>query len=623
MERKTLTTVGIKAIRPAAKRQEIRDGGARRPLFDRPADRATSRSRCASGSRTARPTKLVLGPVDFSSEAEGEPVIGQPLTLAAARRLAADVGRERARGKDVVADRKVAKGAEEVRAVASAARTASVRPRATSSRTTPSRRPGDWQGTARLFGLDRRRRGGQGRPRGPVGGAARRRRSTATTSTSSSRRPGQRGTPVGRTGPTDLRSRGRATCSPPCRRCSRGSTATAASRSTRAPAFTAQSPAASRERVLTDAEIAKFWKAASAEASRSVRCCKLLLLTGCRLNEVAGMRRSEISDDGDDVDHPRIADQEPPASRRAADADGAGARSRRCELATDFVFTTNGTTPVSRLEQGSSAGSTRRWATSAVAPPRPSADRRDRHGRDRDRAAHRRGGAQSHQRSEGGRRGNLQPRALLPRRSRRRWSAGPRTSPGWSPGSRTRSSLSRREEEKCSIDYDDMVEIIDGAALPSQMDWNDGDPQPPWKPDGDKRYVQKMTDWMNCHLDHAPDPRLRSRTIELPDSSGLRTAAPRSRRRARQHRAAAKEASPPRQVSSSPQARPRRAPPQPALERQRPSKASRAPGRGDQGSLAASTTGRRCAGSCRRRWRSRRPIGRRGRRRRAVGDASC
>ena len=36
-------------------------------------------------------------------------MIGQPLTLAAARRLASDLGRERARGKDVVADRKAAK----------------------------------------------------------------------------------------------------------------------------------------------------------------------------------------------------------------------------------------------------------------------------------------------------------------------------------------------------------------------------------------------------------------------------------------------------------------------------------------------------------------------------------
>jgi integrase len=51
-----------------------------------------------------------------------------------------------------------------------------------------------------------------------------------------------------------------------------------------------------RDRVLSNAEIARFWKAAEAEASAPV--LKMLLLTGCRLNEVVGMRRIEIADDG-------------------------------------------------------------------------------------------------------------------------------------------------------------------------------------------------------------------------------------------------------------------------------------------------------------------------------------
>ena len=40
---------------------------------------------------------------------EGDPVIGGPLTLAAARRLAADVMRQRALGKDVISDHAMAK----------------------------------------------------------------------------------------------------------------------------------------------------------------------------------------------------------------------------------------------------------------------------------------------------------------------------------------------------------------------------------------------------------------------------------------------------------------------------------------------------------------------------------
>ena len=53
-----------------------------------------------------------------------------------------------------------------------------------------------------------------------------------------------------------------------------------------------------RDRVLTDAEIVKFWRATDAERKELSALLKLLLLTGCRLNEVAGMTRAELSDDG-------------------------------------------------------------------------------------------------------------------------------------------------------------------------------------------------------------------------------------------------------------------------------------------------------------------------------------
>jgi integrase len=60
------------------------------------------------------------------------------------------------------------------------------------------------------------------------------------------------------------------------------------------------SPAApkARERVLSGQEIVKFWAACTATGSPFGSLLKLLLLLGARLNEVAGMRRSEISDDG-------------------------------------------------------------------------------------------------------------------------------------------------------------------------------------------------------------------------------------------------------------------------------------------------------------------------------------
>ena len=53
-----------------------------------------------------RTAKVTLGDVDLSGrELEGEPVIGQSLTLAAARALATNLTRHRARGIDVVATR--------------------------------------------------------------------------------------------------------------------------------------------------------------------------------------------------------------------------------------------------------------------------------------------------------------------------------------------------------------------------------------------------------------------------------------------------------------------------------------------------------------------------------------
>jgi hypothetical protein len=49
--------------------------------------------------------KITLGPVDLSgTETPADPVLGAPLTLAAARRLAAELQRQRAIGRDVASD---------------------------------------------------------------------------------------------------------------------------------------------------------------------------------------------------------------------------------------------------------------------------------------------------------------------------------------------------------------------------------------------------------------------------------------------------------------------------------------------------------------------------------------
>jgi integrase len=101
-----------------------------------------------------------------------------------------------------------------------------------------------------------------------------------------------------------------------------------------------------RDRVLTDAEIVKFWTATDAAGEPFRAVLKLLLLTGCRLNEVAGMRRAELSDDGATWTipgertknrRPHVVPLAPPAREVLANAGGTS----------EIVFTTTGQSPPS------------------------------------------------------------------------------------------------------------------------------------------------------------------------------------------------------------------------------------------------------------------------------------
>jgi integrase len=102
----------------------------------------------------------------------------------------------------------------------------------------------------------------------------------------------------------------------------------------------------SRERVLTPDEIVLFWTACARLTRPFGDCIRLLLLTGCRLNEVAGMRRSELSADGKVWTIPGYRTK----NHRAHDVPlSTLARDILTGVATtgDFVFTTNGATPIS------------------------------------------------------------------------------------------------------------------------------------------------------------------------------------------------------------------------------------------------------------------------------------
>lgn len=50
--------------------------------------------------------------------------------------------------------------------------------------------------------------------------------------------------------------------------------------------------------MLSDAEIKAFWAAADEVGEPFTAALKLLLLTGCRRSEIAGMRRDELGEDG-------------------------------------------------------------------------------------------------------------------------------------------------------------------------------------------------------------------------------------------------------------------------------------------------------------------------------------
>lgn len=70
-------------------------------------------------------------------------------------------------------------------------------------------------------------------------------------------------------------------------------------------AFTVRNPEKARERVLTDAELRAVW-AATDDCSDYSRIARLCVLTGCRREEIAGLRWDEIQDDRIIIDADRM-----------------------------------------------------------------------------------------------------------------------------------------------------------------------------------------------------------------------------------------------------------------------------------------------------------------------------
>lgn len=295
-----------------------------------------------------RTAKVTLGPVDTGGEeTSDEPVMGGALTLGQARQLAAEIDRKRARGVDVVEERKAEKLRQRTAATDRAANSfgTCVREFFVEYRTKRQTRPRRWRDDAAVLGLryppgsdlmtakpeiikgsladiwadkpvavidshdvhvvveEARKHGSNGRARrlfaalSVVFGWLRRKRRVTVNPVTGVDRPG---------------------------------------------------PPAARERSLSDAEIVTFWQAADRVGGAFGALFKTLLLTGCRLREVSGMMRSELGDDGiwqipgtRTKNHRTLA---LPLPKLALDVITSVPL---IESEAGFVFTTNGKAPVS------------------------------------------------------------------------------------------------------------------------------------------------------------------------------------------------------------------------------------------------------------------------------------
>jgi integrase len=102
----------------------------------------------------------------------------------------------------------------------------------------------------------------------------------------------------------------------------------------------------SRERVLEDSELALVWRAADATPWPFGPIIKLLMLTGCRKSEIAGLRWDEIEDGAIHLPGERTKNGLPHTVPLSAEAQVVIASMPRM-AGVDLVFSTTGETPVS------------------------------------------------------------------------------------------------------------------------------------------------------------------------------------------------------------------------------------------------------------------------------------
>ena len=291
----TLTQAAVEKLKPiAGKRRVIRDGASTALfLVIQPTGHKSWMMRFRRGEGAA---KIFLGPLDVSRRHDGgEPQVGQPLTLIEARRLAARINSERASGRDVVADHRAKKHRQRVAVVEAAANSFSVAAKDFIREYAQPKVRG-WKELASNLGLDAAELSVK------PGGLADRwnDRDVRTVDASDlysvveeSRRFATPGIAARHEKPSKSRARKLfAALSQLYTWLLR------TRRVTVDPTATLHAPAAppSRDRVLSTVEIKSFWAATDALPQPFGDALKLLLITGCRRDEIAKLRWDELTD---------------------------------------------------------------------------------------------------------------------------------------------------------------------------------------------------------------------------------------------------------------------------------------------------------------------------------------
>jgi integrase len=297
---KVLTAAAVAKYRAGGKHRVIRDAGAR-SLYLTIAPSGAKAWMMRFRRPDGRPAKIVLGPLHSGDETPGPPVVGMPLTLAGARQVAAEVHRQRALGADVVGDHKARRHRQRAEIIERNGSTFAAAVRAyVDEHARPKTR--NWRETARRLGLEYA--DADSEPEPTRGGLVQRWADRDVRSfdghdiwsvTDEARRLGIPGIVARNDGMSDARGRAlfaalssffswlkrqRRIDINPCAGEARPT-----------------GPAA-RDRVLSSDEIKWLWQATDQVGEPFGSIFKLLLLTGSRLDEVAGMPATELQDDG-------------------------------------------------------------------------------------------------------------------------------------------------------------------------------------------------------------------------------------------------------------------------------------------------------------------------------------